>query len=134
MEVTAKISKRHEIKMPQLINETNEVTYISFPSFEDFCKIAKIELFFKKIEKRRNDRDRVRKYLKRINKIVEDFKRMEIYSNDERSFDQLLPYVTEFLSGMAFSDQSYEYEKDLQIQIAKKLWYKRICSLDFFFI
>ena len=125
MEVTAKISKHQEIKMPQLINETNEETYISFPSFEEFCKIAKIE--------GRNDRDRVRKYLKRIDKIVEDCKRMEIYSNDERSFDQLLPYITEFLSGMAFTDQSYEHEKDLQIQIAKKLCYKRICSLDFFF-
>ena len=48
MEVTAKNSERHEIKMPQLNNFSNEVTYISFPSFEEFCKIAKIELFFKK--------------------------------------------------------------------------------------
>ena len=123
MEVTAKISQRHEIKMPQLINETNEVTYISFPSFEDFCKIAYIELLFKKIEKRRNDRDKVSKYLKRTNKHLEDCEHMEIFSNDERSFDQLLPFITEFLENVAY-DVTYKYEKDLQIQIANKLWKK----------
>ena len=133
MEATAKISKRHEIKMPQLINETNEVTYISFSSFEEFCKKAYIELLFKKIEKRRNDRDKLSKYLKRINKRLEDCERMEIFSNDERSFDQLLPYITEFLENVAYDD-TYKYEKDLQIQIANKLWNKRICSLDNFYI
>ena len=45
MEATAKNSQRYEIKMPQLNNYLNEVTYISFPSFEDFCKLAYIELF-----------------------------------------------------------------------------------------
>ena len=40
MKGTAKNTQGHEIKMPQLINETNEVTYISFPSFEEFCKTA----------------------------------------------------------------------------------------------
>ena len=110
MEATAKISKRHElIKMPQLINETNEVTYISFPSFEEFCEIAYIELLFKKIEKRRNDRDKLSKYLKRINKRLEDCERMEVFSNDERSFDQLLPYITEFLENVAYDD-TYKYE------------------------
>ena len=133
MKGTAKNSQRHEIKMPQLINETNEVTCISFPSFEEFCKIAYIELLFKKIEKRRNDRDKLSKYLKRINKRLEDCERMEIFSNDERSFDQLLPYITEFLENVTYDD-TYKYEKDLQIQIANKLWNKRICSLDNFYI
>ena len=122
MKGTAKNSQRYEIKMPQLNNFSNEVTYISFPSFEEFCKIAYIELFFKKIEKRRNDRDRVRKYLKRIDKIVKDCKRMEIFSNEETSFDHLLPHITDFLSNVAYDD-TLEYEKDLQIQIA---------SLNFF--
>ena len=133
MKGTAKNTQRHEIKMPQLINETNEVTYISFPSFEEFFKIAYIELLFKKIEKRRTDRDKVSNYLKRINKRLEDCERMEIFSNDERSFDQLLPYITEFLVNVAYDD-TYKYEKDLQIQIANKLWNKRICSFDNFYI
>ena len=72
-------------------------------------------------------------YLKRINKRLEDCERMEIFSNDERSFDQLLPYITEFLVNVAYDD-TYKYEKDLQIQIANKLWNKRICSLDNFYI
>ena len=113
MEDTAKISQRYEIKMPQLNNFLNEVTYISFPSFEEFCKLAKIDLFFKKIEKRRNDKDRVRKYLKRINKYVDDCERMKIFSNEKTSFENLLTNITVFLYDMAFNDQSYEYEKDL---------------------
>ena len=133
MEATAKISQPHEIKMPQLNNYLNEVTYISFPSFEEFCKLAKIELFFKKIEKARNDRDRVRKYLKTINKYVDDCERMMIFSNEKTSFEHLLNFTTVFLYEMEFHDQSYEYEKDLQDQIANKLRKKIIiCSPKFF--
>ena len=131
MKGTAKNSQRYKVKMPQLENPLNEVTYISFPSFEEFCKIAYIELMFKKIEKRRNDRERMRKYLKRINKYVEDCERMEIFSNEETSFDQLLPRITDFLYNVAYDD-TYKYEKDLQIQIANKMWNKRICSLNCF--
>ena len=36
---------------------------------------------------------------------------MEIFSNDERSFDQLLPFITEFLENVAY-DVTYKYEKD----------------------
>ena len=113
MEATAKNSQRYVIKMPQLNNYSNEVTYISFPSFEEFCKLAYIELFFKKIEKARNDRDRVRKYLKRINKYVDDCKRMMIFTNLKTSFEHLLNFTTAFLYEMEFHDQSYEYKKDL---------------------
>ena len=73
----------------------------------------------------------MREYLKRINKIVKDCKRMEIFSNEETSFDHLLPNITDFLSNVAYDD-TLKYEKDLQIQIANKLWNKRICSLNFF--
>ena len=132
MKGTAKNSQCYEIKMPQLNNYSNEVTYILFPSFEEFCKLACIDLFFKKIEKRSNDRDRVRKYLKRINKYVDDCERMKIFSNEKTSFEHLLTNITVFLYDMAFNDQSYEYEKDLQIQIANKLRNKIICPLNFF--
>ena len=133
MEATAKISQRHEIKLPQLNNYLDEVTYISFPSFEEFCKLAKIELFFKKIEKARNDRDRVRKYLERINKYVNDCKRIMIFSNEKTSFEHLLTFITVFLYEMKFHYESYECEKDLQNQIASKLRRKIImCSPNFF--
>ena len=58
---------------------------------------------------------------------------MEIFSNEETSFDHLLPYITDFLYNAAYN-LTYKYEKGLQIQIANKMWKKRICSLNFFLI
>ena len=133
MKGTAKNSERHEIKMPGINNGTKEVTYISFPSFEEFSRVVYIELLFKKIEKRSNDRDKLRRYLKIINEKLEDCERMEIFSNDERSFDQLFYYITDFLSKVEY-DISHKYEKKLQIQIANKLWDKRTCSLAYSYI
>ena len=133
MKGTAKNSERHEIKMPDINNGTKKVTYISFPSFEEFSRIDYLKLLFKKIEKRSNDSDKLRKYLKIKNKKIEDCERMEIFSNDEGSFDQLFYYTTDFLSKVEY-DIYYKYEKKWQIQIANKLWDKRICSLGYFYI
>ena len=112
MKGTAKNSERHEIKMPDINNGTKEVTYISFLSFEEFSRIVYIELLFTKIEKRSNDRDKLRRYLKIINEKLEDCERMEIFSNDERSFDQSFYYITDFLSKVEY-DISYKYEKKI---------------------
>ena len=132
MKGAAKNSQRYKVEIPQLKNPSNELTYITFPSFEEFCKIAYIELLFKKIHERKNiDKERMRKYLKKINKFVEDCEHMEIFSNEETSFDHLLPYITDFLYNAAYN-LTQKYENDLQIQIANKMWKKRICSLNFF--
>ena len=134
MKGTAKKSQRYKVEIPQLKNLFHELTYISFPSFEEFCKIANIELLFKKIHERKNiDEERMRKYLKKINKFVEDCEHMEIYSNEETSFDHLFLYITDFLYNVCYNF-TYKYEKDLQHKLANKMWKKRICSLNFFLI
>ena len=127
-------SERYKVEILQLKNPLYELTYISFPSFEEFCKIANIELLFKKIDERKNiDEERMRKYLKKINKFVEDCEHMEIHSNEETSFDHLFPYITDLLYHVCYN-LAYKYEKDLENKIANKMWKKKICSLNFFLI
>ena len=131
MKGTAKQSQRYKFEIPQLKNPFYELTYISFPSFEEFCKIENIEMLFEKIHKRKNiDKERMHKYLKKINKFVEDCEHMEIYSNEESSFDYLFPYITGFLLKVHYED-TYKYKKGLQNKIANKMWNKEICSLHF---
>ena len=48
-------------------------------------------------------------------------------------FSAMKNKLTDFLYNVAYDD-TYKYEKDLQIQIANKMWNKRICSLNFFLI
>ena len=117
------------INMPLLDNYSNEETFISFPSFEEFCKLAYIELLFKKIEKVKNDEESVRKYLKRINEIVVDCGYMMIYTNLKVSFQNLLNFTYVFLCTMKFHKECYEYEKDLQEEIYNRLMGKlTLCS------
>ena len=66
MKGTAKNSQLYKVEIPQLKNPLNELTYITFPSFEEVCKIAYIELLFKKKNERKNiDKERMRKYLEK---------------------------------------------------------------------
>ena len=117
------------INMPQLDNYSNEGTFISFPSFEEFCKLAYIELLFKKLEIVKTDEGSVRKYLKRINENVVDCEYMMIYTNQKASFQNLLNFTYVFLCKMKFHKECYEYEKDLQEEIYKRLIGKlTLCS------
>ena len=128
MKSTVKKSQRYIINMPQIDNYLNEVTFISFPSFEDFCKLVYIELLFKKLEKIKNE-ERVRKYLKRIKKKVVDCEDMMIYTNEKASFYYLLNFTYDFLATMKFHNECYEYEKDLQEVIYNRLMLKiTLCS------
>ena len=51
MKGTVKESQSYIINMPKLDNHRDEETFISFPSFEEFSKLAFIELLFKKNRK-----------------------------------------------------------------------------------
>ena len=129
MKGTVKESQRFIINMPQLHSYSNEETLISFPSFEEFCKLAYIELLFKKLEKVKNHEERVRKYLKRINENVVDCEYMMIYTNSEVSFQNLLNFTYVFLCTMKFHKECYEYEKDLQEETYNGLMGKlTLCS------
>ena len=96
MKGTVKESQRFIINMPQVDNYLNEVSFISFPSFEEFCKLAFIEPLFKKIEKVKHDEERVRKYLKRIKENVVDCEYMMIYSNKKASFQNFIKFYISF--------------------------------------
>ena len=129
MKGTVKESQRFIINMPQVDNYLNEASFISFRSFEEFCKLAFIELLFKKIEKVKNDEERVRKYLKRIKENVVDCEYMMIYTNEKASFQNLLSFTYVFLCTMKFHKECYEYEKDLQEEIYNRLMEKlTLCS------
>ena len=117
MKGTVKESQSYVINIPKLDNDEDEETFISFPSFEEFCKLAFIELLFKKIEKVKNDKKRVRKYLKKIKENVDECEYMMIITNSEEGFQNLLKFTYVFLCIMKINEKSYEYEKDLQEEI-----------------
>ena len=84
-----------------------------------------------KIYKTENiDEERLYKYLKKINMIIEDCEHMEIDSKEESSFDYLFPLIVDFLWKVYYND-TFKYKKDLQNKINNDLWKKEICSLRF---
>ena len=125
--------------------------YISFPSFEDYKKIKKINIIISRfLERRReiNNDDKVLKCLELIESLIEGCDVMRLGIDDKCSFNEGFPAIIEFIEKVGYSYEdnelvnvgySYEYDdfvneskiiKEKYIKIVEKLYKKKIWPFE----
>ena len=63
--------------------------YLTFPSFEDYCKVGDIEMEIYELNNKKSIRENeviFYKYLSKIEKLLKDCDKMDIHNNSEDSF------------------------------------------------
>ena len=98
----------HNVTPPAMLDgyEVLPAGYISFPSYSDYKKIKKInEIFSRFLERRREiyHDDKVLKYLKLIETLVEDCDIMRLDTNDEDTFNEAFPGIIKFIKKVGYS-------------------------------